>query len=128
MSLTVLEECLGCGACETVCPTGAISQSDDFRVAYVVDPLLCNDCRECVPICPVDVLVDDPVWAVCEGRGCPLTSSRLAGWECTQGQGRCTTCGAMLWRSPGTDAWSCPRCDGRSRVMCPKTRRLEAAR
>ncbi|MCZ7529300.1 MAG: 4Fe-4S binding protein [Acidimicrobiia bacterium] len=125
MSLSVLEICLGCGACETVCPTGAISQSDNFRVAYVVDPLLCNDCRDCIPVCPVDAFEEDPEWAVCDGRGCPLTSARLEGWLCTQGQGRCPTCGTMLWSAPTVDGWRCPRCDDGMRVMCPKTRKLE---
>lgn len=128
MSLMVTAECLGCGACEMACPPGAIHQSDDFRVAYWVDPLLCNDCGECVPTCPVDALVPDDRFAVCQGRGCPMTSSRMRGWECTEGIARCGGCGAMLWRRPGDSVHACPRCDWGLKVMCPKVRRGEALR
>ena len=54
-----IEECLGCGACESACPQGAITQGSEFPVAYEVDPLLCNDCRKCLVVCPVDGLVAD---------------------------------------------------------------------
>lgn len=132
MSLKVLEECLGCGACEIPCEPGAITQGTDFQIAYVVDPLLCNDCGECIPVCPVEALVEDGEWAVCMARGCPLTASRLAGWECTQGRGDqggvCPQCHAFLWRPVGEDddAWRCPRCDDHMKVICPKVRKSEA--
>lgn len=126
MSLKVVEECLGCGVCEIACPPGAIRQSDDFRVAYVIDPLACNDCGACLPVCPVDAIVEDTEFAVCRGRGCPLTSKRLGGWSCSEGAARCGACGAMLWRRPGEDVFACPRCDGAMRVACPKVRRLDS--
>lgn len=120
----VTPECLGCGACEIVCPTAAISQSDDFRVAYRVDPLLCNDCLECVSVCPVDALVPDDRFAVCHGRGCPLTSTRLHSWTCSEGIHRCPSCGTMMWRRPDDADSACPRCDWRMKVICPKVRRV----
>ena len=76
MALKILDGCIGCGACESACGQRAISQSESFAVMYVIDPLLCNDCVDCVTVCPVDAIVADLEWAVCFGRGCPLGSSR----------------------------------------------------
>lgn len=130
MALRVLASCIGCGACESACGRGAISQADSFAVVYVVDPLLCDDCMDCVPVCPVDALVADPEWAVCLGRGCPLASARYEGWECSRGDSRCPDCGAMMWRPPdGT--WVCSACrtpKGDRGARCPKTERARRLR
>lgn len=131
MALEILDACIGCGACESACAQQAIGQSDSFPVVYEIDPMLCNDCGDCVRVCPVDAIVPDPVWAVCFGRGCPLRSSRYTGWECSQGLDRCPSCGSMLWRPPGGD-WVCSNCragSGGTRARCPKAeraRRIEA--
>ena len=121
-----LAECIGCGACEAACPQDAISQSETFPVTYQVDALICNDCQRCETLCPVDGFAIAEGWAICHGRGCPLSSRRYEGVECSEGQACCATCGSVLWRRPGED-WACASCQavsaGRARAGCPKTRR-----
>lgn len=124
MSFKVLDDCIGCGACEFSCPTSALSKTDSFLGTFVIDPFLCNDCEECVDKCPVQVIVADPEWPVCSGRGCPLTSKRMADVDCAFWQDRCPDCGSTLWRHEG-DAWSCPQCGMGAKVRCPKTHHLE---
>ena len=43
------EECISCGACESTCPEGAISEGDP---AYSIDPVTCTDCGSCADVCP----------------------------------------------------------------------------
>jgi ferredoxin len=131
MALRITDQCFGCGGCEFACQHGAITQTDGFPVAYVIAPLLCNDCRDCVPLCPVSAFEPDPGWAVCYGRGCPLSSKRYAGWECTEGLERCPECGSMLWRAPGTERWTCRRCDhgeDEHPASCPKVKKAELSK
>lgn len=125
MAYRVLDGCIGCGACESACGQQAITQADGFAVAYLVDPLRCTDCTDCVTVCPVDALVPDPAWAVCFGRGCPLGSARYRGWSCSQGNERCPACGSMLWAAP-EGGWVCSACrlgEGERGARCPKVER-----
>jgi NAD-dependent dihydropyrimidine dehydrogenase PreA subunit len=118
MAYAVDSSCIGCGACEFVCPHGAISQSEGYPVIYVVDPLRCDDCALCVPVCPLSALAPDPDWA-----------ARYAGWECSVGERRCDVCGSMLWRKSTDADWVCSRCrlgEGGHGASCPKVRREEA--
>lgn len=125
MSFAVAEDlCIGCGACDFTCPTGALTKTDSFLGLFTIDPYTCDDCARCVPKCPVGAIVVDPGWPVCQGRGCPLTATRLAGYRCAYWQRRCPTCGSTEWRTP-EGAWACARCGLGLRVSCPKTRRLE---
>jgi len=47
------DECVGCGSCESVCPTGAISMEDELAV---VDADKCDECETCVEECPVEAI------------------------------------------------------------------------
>jgi len=122
MSFRVLADlCIGCGACDFSCPTGALAKTDSFLGLFAIDPLTCDDCSVCVGKCPEGAIVVDPAWPVCRGRGCPLTSRRLAGVECAAWRSRCPACGTTLWRH-ATEPWACPRCAWDMRVACPRTR------
>jgi ferredoxin len=46
------DDCLLCGACETSCPTGAISARDRL----LIDESLCSGCGTCVDLCVREVL------------------------------------------------------------------------
>ena len=46
--------CIGCGACEGVCPTGAIKLGEDGKAE--VDEDTCVDCQACVGTCPVGAI------------------------------------------------------------------------
>lgn len=55
MLSTKTDECVGCGACENVCPVKAISmQENEEGFLYpVVDADLCVSCNKCNHVCPV---------------------------------------------------------------------------
>ncbi len=45
------DRCIGCGACVTACPVGAISLT---QRGYVADPDRCAGCGECARACPAE--------------------------------------------------------------------------
>ena len=51
MAYKITDACIACGACESECPVGAISQGD---TSYVIDADLCIDCGACAGVFPVD--------------------------------------------------------------------------
>ncbi len=63
MALMITDECINCGACVPECPNEAISEGEDI---YVIDPAKCTECvgwydePQCVQVCPVDCIVEDP--------------------------------------------------------------------
>ena len=63
MALMITDECINCDVCEPECPNEAISMGDDI---YIIDPNLCTECvghhdtSQCIDICPVDCIIDDP--------------------------------------------------------------------
>ena len=48
-----LSKCVGCGACESACPFGAISLKDGKAV---VNAEACRFCGSCVQACPVSAI------------------------------------------------------------------------
>ena len=62
MAFRILEDvCIGCAACEAVCPNEAVSRGDDDT--FVIDPAMCTECvgfydeQQCAEVCPVDACV-----------------------------------------------------------------------
>jgi len=45
------EKCIGCGACVSECPAGAIQIRDDSKAE--IDQEKCQKCGKCVQVCPV---------------------------------------------------------------------------
>jgi ferredoxin len=127
VSFKVLQEqCIGCGACDYSCPTGALEKADTFLGLFTIDPFRCDDCAICTSKCPERAIVPDPEWPVCQGHGCPLSSGRLADITCAVWQERCPSCGTTLWRSEGGE-WSCPKCQEGRKVLCPRTHKMPVA-
>ena len=52
MAVKVTEKCVGCGACESVCPFGAISMDGGKAVIGAA----CTQCGACVDTCPVGAI------------------------------------------------------------------------
>lgn len=48
------DSCFECGACVSVCPTKALSLSDDYSLNLDEDK--CVYCKACIPVCPVGAL------------------------------------------------------------------------
>ncbi len=63
MALMITDECINCGACVPECPNEAISEGEDI---FIIDPAKCTECvgwydePQCIQVCPVDCIVDDP--------------------------------------------------------------------
>ncbi len=69
-ALIVTADCHGCGVCVPVCGPKAISmrarcqsESDGGPVAEI-DAALCDMCRECLDVCPVEAICEPypPGW------------------------------------------------------------------
>ncbi|MFV0255692.1 MAG: 4Fe-4S binding protein [Erysipelotrichaceae bacterium] len=54
MPVTVFkDDCIGCGTCVGVCPTGALQMQDDGKAECVEG---CIDCGACIPECPTEAI------------------------------------------------------------------------
>ena len=56
MAFFINDKCVGCTACETVCPVTAISGVK--KEFYFIDPKVCIDCGACGRACPYDAIYD----------------------------------------------------------------------
>ncbi|MBE6349941.1 MAG: 4Fe-4S dicluster domain-containing protein [Spirochaetaceae bacterium] len=48
--------CVNCGACESECPAGAISEQADKRV---IDAATCVSCGACSGVCPTEAIAEE---------------------------------------------------------------------
>lgn len=53
MAYVISDECISCGACESECPTSAISEGDG---KYEINADTCIDCGACADSCPTDAI------------------------------------------------------------------------
>ena len=56
MAFFIIDKCVGCQACEIVCPVDAISGVK--KEMYYIDPQICIDCGACGKACPYDAILD----------------------------------------------------------------------
>ena len=56
MTFIITDNCVGCSACEIVCPVDAISGVK--KELYFIDPKVCIDCGACGRACPYDAILD----------------------------------------------------------------------
>ena len=70
MALMITDECINCDVCEPVCPNDAIYEGEEI---YEINPYLCTECvghfdePQCVEICPIDCIPNDPNHVESEG-------------------------------------------------------------
>ena len=53
MAYKISDECVNCGACDSECAVGAISEKDGKRV---IDAEKCVDCGACAGVCPTECI------------------------------------------------------------------------
>ena len=56
MAFVINDTCVGCGACESQCPVGAISMGDG---KMEIDPNTCINCGSCAGCCPVGAIEEE---------------------------------------------------------------------
>jgi NAD-dependent dihydropyrimidine dehydrogenase PreA subunit len=53
MSYVISDDCLACGACQSECPAGAISEGSE---KFSISADNCIDCGSCVDACPTGAI------------------------------------------------------------------------
>lgn len=62
MSLSIIESCVNCWACEPLCPSKAIYEA---KPHFMIDPKKCTECEgdyadtQCASICPIEGAIFD---------------------------------------------------------------------
>lgn len=56
MAFKITDQCVNCGACESDCPVGAITEATDARV---IDADKCISCGSCAASCPSEAIVEE---------------------------------------------------------------------
>ncbi len=56
MAYKISDECINCGACESECPAGAISEADGKRTIAADQ---CASCGACASACPVEAISEE---------------------------------------------------------------------
>ena len=62
MSLSIIESCVNCWACEPLCPSKAIHEA---KPHFMIDPGKCTECdgdyadTQCASICPIEGAILD---------------------------------------------------------------------
>jgi electron transport complex protein RnfB len=57
MAYLILDSCIGCTACLTICPPLAIT--GEKKEVHKINPYTCIDCGACGRVCPVQAVEDD---------------------------------------------------------------------
>lgn len=101
-------ECVTCGTCVNLCPTGAITRRiESERLAHHFSSALCVNCRLCQEACPQQVVSFEPEFDardLVREEARPITDIRLHG---------CEICGETL---PEREGRFCITCQRRGRV------------
>ena len=56
MAYSITDKCIGCGACRTICPCGAVNGEKKHR--HTIDRTLCIECGACGRVCPSGAIED----------------------------------------------------------------------
>jgi ferredoxin len=65
MALMITDRCINCDLCEPECPNEAIFMGEEI---YQIRPERCTECvghydtPQCVEVCPVACIPNDPAW------------------------------------------------------------------
>jgi electron transport complex protein RnfB len=57
MAYLILDSCIGCRACLTICPSNAVT--GEKKELHTINPVICIDCGACGRVCPVLAVEDN---------------------------------------------------------------------